>query len=283
MKTWLITGASRGLGRELVNSALNSGANVVATGRSSDDLREAFGTGKDRLLTHVVDVADKDQARAAADAAVAQFGGIDVLVNNAGYGHLGAFEEFTTENAQAQYATNVFGMFNLCWAVLPAMRAAGRGHIFNVSSISGVRGGLGATLYSSSKHAVEGFSESLALELDPFGIKVTIIEPGYFRTDFFSSKSIRTGVGQVDGYAEMRDRQREFVSARHGHQPGDPVKLANIVVGLAEEAEPPLRFAAGSDAVAAIQAKIDSVQRELNGWKQMSISTDFEAEEHFGK
>ncbi len=274
-KTWFITGASRGLGAEIARAALAAGDRVVATSRQRAAISDALGPDGERLLSLSLDVADATQAKAAVDAAVARFGTIDVLVNNAGYGHLGYFEEATEADVQAQYATNVFGLFNVTRAALPAMRAARKGHVFNLSSSAGFRGVEIGALYCSSKFAVEGFSESLAHELAPFGIRVTIVEPGPFRTDFLKPESIRFATTPVADYDGRREAARASFEQRNGHQAGDPRRLARAVVTLAGEANPPLRFAAGALAVAALDAKIASLKSELDRWRELGAATDF--------
>jgi NAD(P)-dependent dehydrogenase (short-subunit alcohol dehydrogenase family) len=195
-------------------------------------------------------------------------------VNNAGYGHLGFFEETTIEDAQAQFATNLFGVFNVTRAALPIMRSARQGRIFNMSSTAGIRGAEFVSLYCASKFALEGFSESLSNEVTPFGLFVTIVEPGPFRTDFLTRESLRFGDGAVGDYDGRRAQLREFFEQRNGQQPGDPAKLAEAMVRLTNEAKPPMRFVAGSIAVAAADAKLAGVRAELDAWRQLSVGTD---------
>ena len=273
-KTWFITGSTRGFGVEIAKAALAAGARVVATGRRREAVTAALGPDSDTLLSVALDVTDAAQADLAVEAGLARFGAIDVLVNNAGYGHMGIFEENTLADVQAQFATNVFGVMAVTWAVLPAMRKARQGHIFNLSSIAGVRGGEGGSIYSASKFAVEGFSESLAKEVAPFGISVTIVEPGFFRTDFLSEESVKFGGGQIADYAVLSKRLRSFYAQRNGQQAGDPRRFAEVMVRLAGEATPPLRFAAGSDAVGIVETKLDGVRAELAAWRDLSVSTD---------
>jgi NAD(P)-dependent dehydrogenase (short-subunit alcohol dehydrogenase family) len=276
-KTWFITGASRGLGADIATAALKAGDRVVATGRQRAAVSDRLGPDNDRLLTLSLDVADAAQARAAVAQAIARFGAIDVLVNNAGYGHLGYFEETTDADIQAQYATNVFGLFNVTRAALPAMRAARRGHVFNLSSVAGYRGVEAGSLYCSSKFAVEGFSEALAGELAPFGIHVTIIEPGPFRTDFLTPESLKFIAHEVPDYAERRNAARASFEQRNGKQQGDPVLLAEAMVKLANAAKPPLRFTAGAMAVNGLDAKLAAMKAELDLWRELGIATDFPA------
>ena len=275
-KIWFITGATRGLGTDIAKAALAAGHSVVATGRNRQALTQALGSDDDRLLTVALDVTDQGQASAAVEAAVARFGTIDVLVNNAGYGHLGFFEETSDEDARQQFETNVFGVFYVIRAALPVMRQARRGHIFNISSIAGLRGGAGASLYCASKHALEGFSESLAREIEPLGLRVTLVEPGRFRTDFLAPDSIRFAGKEIDDYVEASRQLQSYFAQQNGQQAGDPAKLAAALVRLADEANPPLRFVAGPDAVEQTEAKIDLLQGDLDTWRALSVSTNGE-------
>ena len=273
-KIWFVTGAARGLGAEIAKAALAAGDQVVATGRNRDALVAAFGPDSDNLLSLALDVTREADALAAVEATLARFGRIDVLVNNAGYGNLGLFEETTDAEARAQYDTNVFGLYNVTRAVLPAMRRQRSGRIFNVSSVGGLVGGEGGSLYCATKFAVEGFSESLAREVAPFGIHVTIVEPGFFRTDFLDQTSVQYGSVHIDDYAEISAQMKAFWDGRNHTQAGDPAKLGRVLVDLAERADPPLRFAAGSDAIAMIGGKIDSLRAELDAWADLSVTTD---------
>ena len=276
-KTWFITGASRGLGADIAAAALKAGDNVVATGRQRSAVSDKLGPDGERLLSLALDVGDAAQARAAVGQALERFGAIDVLVNNAGYGHIGFFEESSPADIQAQFATNVFGLFNVTRAALPAMRAARRGHVFNLSSTAGIRGIEAGSLYCSTKFAVEGFSESLAQELAPFGIHVTIVEPGPFRTDFLTPESLKFAAQALPDYDARRTAMRASFEQRNGRQAGDPVRLAEAIVTLANEAAPPMRFAAGAMAVGAMDAKTASLKTELERWRALGIATDFPA------
>ena len=273
-KTWFITGAGRGLGAEIAKAALAAGDRVVAAGRNRAAVSDRLGPNSDRLLSVELDVNNEAQAQTAVDATVARFGTIDVLVNNAGYGHLGLFEETSEQDVQAQFGTNLFGVFSVTRAVLPVMRAARAGRIFNVSSLAGMRGTAFGSLYCASKFALEGFSESLAQEVAPFGILVTIVEPGPFRTDFLSAESIRFGAHALADYDERRPALRASFEQRDGRQPGDPAKLASAVVRLAGEPAPPMRFVAGSIAFDSIKAKLVDMQAELEHWQPLSVGTD---------
>ncbi|NGM49651.1 SDR family NAD(P)-dependent oxidoreductase [Caulobacter sp. 602-2] len=273
-RTWFVTGASRGLGADIVRAVLAAGDRVVATARNRQTLVETLGPDADNLLSLALDVTRPDQVQAAVDAAQARFGRIDVLVNNAGYGHLSVFEESTAQDAQAQYDTNVFGLMHVTRAVLPIMRAQRSGRIFNIASVGGIVGGESGTLYCASKFAVEGFSESLAGEVRRFGVHVTVVEPGFFRTDFLEATSVRHGSHPIADYAQVAADLKAFYDARSRNQAGDPARLGQALVTLANAERPPVRWCAGTDALAMVQAKIDSLQGELDAWRDLSASTD---------
>ena len=278
MKTWFITGASRGFGLRIAKLALEQGDNVVATARRAEAVIEALGN-RERLLALPLDVTDEAQAKAAAAAAVEAFGSIDVLLNNAGFGLLGAVEEASAADVEAVYRTNVFGLLNVTRAVLPTMRAQRSGRILNVSSIGGYRAGPGFGVYSSTKFAVEGLSESLHAELAPLGVHVTVVEPGYFRTDFLDATSLTASGGEIADYAETAGRVRRVAADLNHDQPGDPDRLAQVIVDFADAANPPVRLPLGSDTVAAIEAKHVSDAEIVAKWREVSVSTDFPAAE----
>jgi NAD(P)-dependent dehydrogenase (short-subunit alcohol dehydrogenase family) len=272
-RVWLITGVSRGLGHALAQVALAAGDRVIGTTRSGD-----FPEGLSGDL-HVLPFEASDPAaaeRLAADA-FAKHGRIDVLVNNAGFGQLGFFETLTPEQIEVQYRTNVFGLYNVTRAVLPHMRAQRAGHILNISSIGGVVGFGGAAAYTSSKFAIEGFSEDIAIDLKPFGIHVIIVEPGFFRTDFLENSSVRYGEIAVDDYSEANAKQRETYGALSRKQLGDPKRLGQALLRIVAEDEPPLRFAAGSDAVKMTRDVLEKRLAELDRWQDLSKSTDSDA------
>ena len=276
-KTWFITGANRGLGLEIAKAALRAGDRVAAAGRQREAVNAALGPDGEQLLALELDVTRAGQARTAVETAVARFGGIDVLVNNAGYGHLGYFEETGDEDVWVQFATNLFGLFDVTRAVLPVMRAARRGRIFNLSSLAGFRGIESGSLYCASKFALEGFTEALAGEVAPFGIRLTIVEPGPFRTDFLTPQSLRFAAQPVADYEERRTQARASFEQRNGKQPGDPVRLAEAMVRLAGEAEPPLRFTAGAQAINTLDAKLAGMKAELGQWRELGLATDYPA------
>lgn len=275
-KTWFITGATRGIGRAIATAALGAGDRVVATGRDPDATRAAFPNAGAGLGVVALDVTDPRSIEQAVAHALGAFGTIDVLVNNAGYGQFGLFEELSREEAAAQFATNVTGVMDVTRAVLPAMRRRRSGRVFNISSIGGMIGGVGYSLYCASKFALEGFSESLAAELAGFGISVTVVQPGFFRTDFLAPSSIRYADASIDDYADLRTSMRTTYEAYDRKQAGDPAKLAAAIVRLAGEAKPPLRFAVGSDAYAVLSDKIDALRGDLETWRELTVSTNHE-------
>ncbi|MET3528596.1 oxidoreductase [Phenylobacterium koreense] len=276
MKTWLITGASRGFGARIAALALAKGDNVVATARKVEAVTARLGDHPS-LLALSLDVTDEAQAKAAAAAAVERFGGIDVLVNNAGFGLLGAVEEATAEEVERLYRTNVFGLLAVTRAVLPAMRAQRSGRILNISSIGGYRGAAGFGVYSSTKFAVEGLTEALHAELKPLGVHVTAIEPGYFRTDFLDASSLSVSRNRIEDYSATAGTVRTRAANLNQAQPGDPDRLAQVLVEFVDAPNPPVRLPLGSDTVAAIEAKHASDSAILAQWRAVSTSTDFAA------
>ena len=276
-KIWFVTGATRGIGRQIALSALEAGHSVVATGRDPAKVKKAVSAtdAGERLLVLPLDVTQERQITCAVDQAIDRFGRIDVLVNNAGYGLLGPFETVSPAAIVDQYATNVFGAFNVTRAVLPSMRRQRAGHILNLSSIGGVVGFGGCAAYTSSKFAIEGFSEDLAIDVKPFGIRVTLIEPGFFRTDFLDKSSIHYGDVDLEDYAAEAARQHDEYSAHHGQQAGDPHKLGEALLAIVAADDPPLRYAAGSDAVRMTRETLEKRLAELARWETLSRSTDF--------
>lgn len=274
MNTWFITGASRGFGALIAEKALAKGDRVIATARNPKAILERFGD-QPNLLAVTLDVTDEAQAHHAASEAIAQFGRIDILVNNAGYGLLGAVEEASGAEIEALYRTNVFGLLAVTRAVLPHMRRQRSGRILNFSSVGGYRSGPGFGVYCSTKFAVEGLTEALADELKPLGIHVTAIEPGYFRTDFLDSTSLSVSPIEIEDYAATAGAVRAKAKAISHNQPGNPDRLAEVVIELADAAELPVRLPLGSDTVAALRAKHQSDAEILERWHSVSVSTDF--------
>ena len=274
-KTWFVTGATRGIGAEIVKAALSGGDRVVATGRDLRKIEKTFRSGSDRTLALPLDITQNDQVMAAVDAAVRRFSTIDVLVNNAGYGQLGVFEETTPQQIRAQFETNVFGLMAVTRAVLPIMRRQGSGRVFNISSVAGLRGIFGVSSYNASKFAVEGFSQALAQELSPFGVYVTVISAGFFRTDFLDQSSAKYSEGEpISDYAKPLADFRAFMENRNHNQAGDPAKLASVIVRLAQVEKPPVSFVVGSDAVEVATNVIKTRREQVDQWRDLSVSTD---------
>jgi NAD(P)-dependent dehydrogenase (short-subunit alcohol dehydrogenase family) len=274
MKTWFVTGASRGFGALVVERALAKGDAVVATARNPQAVIDRFGTHP-TLLAVALDVTDEQQAVAAAKAAVDRFGRIDILLNNAGFGLMGAVEEASAAEVEAVYRTNVFGLLTVTRAVLPHMRAARSGRILNMSSIGGYRGAAGFGIYSSTKFAVEGLSEALHDELAPIGIHVTVIEPGYFRTDFLDASSLSVSATRIADYDATVGKVRTRAADLSHNQPGDPEKLADVLAAFVDAPNPPVRLPLGSDTVMAIERKHEADRTILAEWRAVSVSTDF--------
>jgi NAD(P)-dependent dehydrogenase (short-subunit alcohol dehydrogenase family) len=272
-KTWLITGASRGFGAEIAKAALAIGDAVIATARNQTAL-QLLGDSK-HLLTVSMDVTQETQVQAAVAAGLEKFGRIDVLVNNAGFGLLGAIEESSFEEVENIYRTNVFGVLNVIRAVLPSMRQHRSGHIINLSSIGGYRASVGWGIYSSTKFAIEGITEALHHELASLGIHATVVEPGYFRTDFLDNTSLRNTATQISDYAETVGKIRAFAAEHNHQQPGDPTKLAQAILKLAVVYKPPLRLPLGTDTLQAIASKNAYVEQETAAWRTLAESTNY--------
>jgi NAD(P)-dependent dehydrogenase (short-subunit alcohol dehydrogenase family) len=273
MRVWFITGASRGFGALIAAEALAVGDAVIATARDPKAVTAKLGDHA-RLLAAPLDVTREDQAHEAVAAGVKRFGRIDVLVNNAGYGLLGAVEEAGAKEVERLFATNVFGLLNVTRAVLPTMRRQRAGKIINISSVGGYASYPGWGVYCATKFAVEGLSEALTAELAPLGIKATVVEPGFFRTDFLDESSLTT-VAPIGDYAATAGATRNMAGERNHAQPGDPAKLAKAILALVNADAPPLRLPLGSDTVARIEAKNEAVAAELTAWRSLSLSTDF--------
>jgi NAD(P)-dependent dehydrogenase (short-subunit alcohol dehydrogenase family) len=274
-KTWFITGAGRGMGADFGRAALAAGHNVVATGRNPDAVREAFGRA-DGLLAVTLDVTSTEDAEAAVQAAVDRFGGIDVLVNNAANFYAGYFEELTPEQMERQLTTSLIGPMNVTRAVLPVMRRQRSGHIVTISSSAGLAGFEYGTAYAASKFGVEGWMESLAPEVEPFGIHTTIVNPGFFRTELLTKESTNYATPSIKDYAERNTAQREFWESQNGQQSGDPAKLAQALLTIADEKQPPRRFIAGADAIETAEQQIATLQQQIDAYREVSSSLAIE-------
>jgi NAD(P)-dependent dehydrogenase (short-subunit alcohol dehydrogenase family) len=274
-RTWLVTGCSRGFGRALADAVLDSGDNLLATARDPATL-EGLGDGRPGCLaTAPLDVTREEQAAAAVHAAIAAFGSLDVLVNNAGYGDIGSVEDTPIRSFRRQIETNLFGTIIMTKAAIPHMRERRKGHIVQFSSVGGRLGAPGRAAYSAAKWGVEGFSEVLAQEMKLVGVKVSIVEPGGFRTDFAGpSTTIDSGRPEYDAVVGKAARMQ---AAYHGSQPGDPHRGAAAILKLVAMENPPLRLPLGSDAVKAIALSDQKRLDELERWRPLSISSDFSA------
>ncbi|MEI5098145.1 oxidoreductase [Streptomyces sp. PmtG] len=273
MGVWLVTGASRGLGAAITREALDRGHRVIATARDASAVLRAYPHEPDGLLAVAADVTEPEQLRAAVAAGLAAFGRIDVVANNAGYGLLGAVEETSDDAVRALFDVNVFGVLNTLRATLPTLRAQGSGHVLNIGSVGGFATAPAVGLYGASKFALEGVSEALHGELAPLGVRVTIVEPGGFRTDFLSGSSLRVEPASIADYAVGAGPVRQALAENDGRQPGDPLKAAKAIVDITEVPEPPLRLQLGADAVERVEAKLDLVRRELDQWRHVALST----------
>jgi len=274
MRTWLITGASRGFGILIAEQALRAGDAVIATARNPQDITDRLGDHPN-LLAVRLDVTREEEAHQAVAQGIKRFGRIDVLINNAGFGVLGGVEETSASETERLFATNVFGLLNVTRAVLPHMRAQRSGRVINISSIGGYQAYVGWGVYGSTKFAVEGISEALHQELAPLGIHATVVEPGFFRTDFLDEQSLIKTALVLPDYDETVGKMRTFAEAANHAQPGDPLKFAEAILALVNAPNPPQRLALGSDTVARIEAKNRLVAQELAEWNELALSTDF--------
>jgi NAD(P)-dependent dehydrogenase (short-subunit alcohol dehydrogenase family) len=277
-KVWFITGAGSGIGAAIAKAALRAGDRVVATGRNLDKVRNAFRDitdGASQNLAFVrLDVADEAQAKAAVEEAVKKFRRIDLVVNNAGYSLLGNFEEMTIPELESQLATNFYGVVYVMRAALPIMRKQRSGHIINISSMAGVIGYKHCAAYAASKFAVEGLSLSVASEVERFGIKITLVEPGFIRTELLDQRNVKYPSKAIEDYA-TEPKPKDVWSAYSGTQQGDPDKLGKAVVEIARMTNPPKQFYAGSDAVAGIRSSLEARLQEIKDHEELSNSIGF--------
>ena len=268
-KVWLVTGAGRGMGVDIAKAALAAGNAVVATARNTDTVTAALGQDED-LLVVTLDVTDPADAQAAVEAAVERFGRIDVLVNNAGNFYAGFFEEISPQDFRAQVETTLFGPINVTRAVLPVMRAQRSGLVVSISSTAGIVGQEFCTAYAAAKFGVEGWIEALTPEVAPFGIRTMLVEPGFFRTELLSPESTNYAQPSIEDYAERTTQTIAAWSAMNGQQAGDPAKLANALVQLASQDEPPRRWVAGADAIATIEQKARDLLAQADAYRELS-------------
>jgi NAD(P)-dependent dehydrogenase (short-subunit alcohol dehydrogenase family) len=270
-KIWFITGAGRGMGLDIAKAALAAGNAVVATGRNPDNVAEAVGEA-DELLVAKLDVTSPADAEAAVQATVDRFGGIDVLVNNAASFEAGFFEELSPEQIERQLAVSLIGPMNVTRAVLPVMRTRHSGHVVTISSLAGLVGSEYTSAYAASKSAIDGWMESLAAEIEPFGIHTTVVNPGFFRTELLTKDSTNYAPASIQDYAERSATMRELFESMNGKQVGDPAKLAQALLTIADLDQPPFRFIAGADAIAAAEAKLAERQQQIDAHRDLSTS-----------
>jgi NAD(P)-dependent dehydrogenase (short-subunit alcohol dehydrogenase family) len=275
-KIWFVTGASKGLGLLLVQQLLQQGYGVAATSRNADDLRRAVGTASENFLPLHMNLADEASVSEAIRATVAAFGRLDVVVNNAGYGLIGSLEELSDAEARQNFDVNVFGLLNVLRQATPQLRAQQSGRVFNISSIGGFSGNFpGWGIYCATKFAVVGLTESYAAEVARFGIKVTTVLPGYFRTEFLSAGSVGTPQHPIDAYQEVRASQLAHQEQINGQQPGDPAKAVALLIEVSEAEQPPLTLFLGADAYHTADQKMAAVQQDMQQWQARATATDF--------
>jgi NAD(P)-dependent dehydrogenase (short-subunit alcohol dehydrogenase family) len=274
-KVWFITGAGRGMGLDIAKAALAADNAVVATGRNTDAVRRALGDSGDLLVVRL-DITSPQDAEAAVTAAVERFERIDVLVNNAANFYAGYFEELTPEQMERQLTTSLMGPMNVTRAVLPIMRRQRSGHVITISSSAGLAGFEYGTAYAASKFGVDGWMESLAPEVEPFGIHTTIVNPGFFRTELLTQESTNYATPSIADYAERNTAQREYWESQNGRQMGDPAKLAKALLTIADEEHPPRRFIAGADAIATAEQQIATLQQQIDAYRELSSSLAIE-------
>jgi NAD(P)-dependent dehydrogenase (short-subunit alcohol dehydrogenase family) len=270
-ETWFITGAGRGMGVDIAKAALGAGHAVVATGRNTEAVRKALGEADDLLVVEL-DITSLASAEAAVQAALDRFGRIDVLVNNAGNFYAGFFEELSPDQVRAQIETNLFGPMNATRAVLPVMRKQRSGKVVSISSTAGIVGQAFCSAYAASKFGVEGWMESLRFEVEPFGIHATIVEPGFFRTELLTKESTAYAELSIDDYAELTAQTRPAWEAMSGKQTNDPAKLAKALLTIIDQDQPPLRWPAGADAVAAVEQKAKELLAQVDAYRELSSS-----------
>lgn len=275
-KVWFITGASKGLGLALAKTLLNAGYKVAATSRKIEDLQHAVNADAATFLPLAMDITNEASVAQGVAEAIAHFGNIDVVVNNAGYGLLGALEELSDKESRKNFEVNVFGSLNVIRAAMPYLRKQRSGHIFNVSSIGGFTGAFpGFGIYCATKFAVQGFTESLYAEVKPFGIHATVVSPGYFRTNFLENSSLAVPENEIADYKTVRDVQAAHQHDINGNQAGDPDKAAAILIEVAEQPNPPLHLFLGLDAYKLAEEKIQNVEQDMEALKSKATATNF--------
>ena len=275
-RVWFITGSSTGFGRELAEQCLERGYRVVATARNTETIEDLVQKYPERARAIRLDVTNEEDVKTSVAKAVDEFGTIDILVNNAGYGLGGGIEEPSMDQIQKQYDTNIFGVMRVMREVLPLMRAQKTGHILNVSSVVGFTAFASSGYYSSTKFALESLSEALSMEVEHLGIKVTIVEPGGFRTDF-AGRSFTQPENRIADY--VTSERTDAIGDYHNNQPGDPVKGVKAMIDMVETENPPLRLPLGEDAITAMEEKLRAVQQNIDEWREVAINTKVEEEQ----
>lgn len=273
-KVWFVTGASKGLGLTLVKKLLTQGFRVVATTRNTQSLIQEIGNTSEAFLPLEVNLTDNTSVKEAVEKSIAHFGQLDVIVNNAGYGQLGTLEELTDEECKENFDVNVFGSLNVIREAMPYLRAQRSGNIFNISSVGGYFGSFaGWGIYCSTKFAVAGFTEALAEEIKEFGVKATVVYPGYFRTDFLTKGSIRTPKQAVQEYGAARQSEQAHLNEINGSQSNDPEKAADVLIAISKEEQPPVHLLLGSDAYEMLKTKVGIITGDAEEWKTYTLST----------
>lgn len=273
-KVWLVTGASKGLGLSLVKKLLKEGFRVIATSRNKHALIQELGDVSDLFLPIEVNLSDNEDVKNAIATSMTHFGKLDVIVNNAGFGQIGTLEELTDEEARSSFDINVFGSLNIIRNAMPYLRQHKSGHIFNIASIGGFSGGFaGWGIYCATKFAVAGLTESLAEEVKGFGIKATVVYPGYFRTDFLAKGSVQTPQHTIAAYEAARQSEQAHLNDIDCHQPNDPDKAADALIAISKSENPPVHLFLGSDAYDIVYKKIDILTNDVEQWKSYTLST----------
>jgi NAD(P)-dependent dehydrogenase (short-subunit alcohol dehydrogenase family) len=274
-KVWLITGASKGLGLSLAKKLLNGGYRVVATTRNIQALTSVLGNSSQTFLPLEVELTSNESVQNAIEASVAHFGRIDVVVNNAGFGLIGTLEELSDAEVRNNFDVNVFGSLNVIRNVIPYLRQQRSGYVFNIASIGGYAGGFpGFGIYCSTKFAVAGFTEALAEEMKDFGVHVSVVYPGYFRTDFLSSGSIKTASHPINAYETARASEQAHLNSINGNQPNDPERAAEIFIEISQLPKPPVHLFLGKDAYTVANQKIEFIQQTMSEYKALATSTE---------
>lgn len=273
-KVWLVTGASKGLGFELVKKLLSEGFQVAATSRTVDSLISTIGETSENFLPLSVDITDNNDVKSSIEKTVEHFGQLNVVVNNAGYGQIGTLEELTDEEARENYAVNVFGTLNVIRNAMPYLREQGSGNIFNISSVGGYSANFpGWGIYCSTKFAVAGFTEALAEEAKEFGVHATVVYPGYFRTDFLTKDSVRTPSNPIQAYEAARTSEQAHLNDINGNQPNDPGKAAEVLIQISKEKNPPVHLLLGVETLEILNNKIDILKKDSEKWESLTVST----------